>query len=324
MKRWLIIIIAIILVLLIAMLSEEGPKTPPVNGDGEMPDVPLGRYSNCDIVFTSDLHEIGIGEQGSELYCIKNDGSGLKRITNNNYFEFHADVSPTRQEIVTVTLFEKGSRDDELDKEAELVIWGFDGKMIKRLTNNNRPESVPHWSPDGEKIVFFAGEKVGKLNIYIINRDGTGERKLTSGGTDVDPSFNPEGEIIFSRGKKIMIMNGDGSNLNTLLELDIEPEDPIFIDSNTIAFEAKTSSEGNYGLGDYDIFLVNKDGSNLRDISNNDYADAMPQPVSNKLTFWRIQEGEAGTKIIIMDKDGSNQKSLITQVSNNQMPTGNN
>lgn len=286
----------------------------------------VARDENCDVVFTSDLHEVGIDEQGTELYCIKTDGTNLRRITNNNYFEFHADVSSTRNEIVTITLFEEGSNpNDELDKEAELVIWDFNGNIVKRLTTNTRPESVPHWSPDGEKIAFFAGEKVGKINIYIINRDGTNEKKLTSGGTDVDPSFTPEGEIVFSRGDKIMIMDTNGNNLRTLVELDIGPEDPIFIDSNTIVFESKTSAKGNYGYGDYDLYLINKDGTNLRDISNDVNVEAMAQPVGNNLlTFWSLREGESGTKIMIMDKDGSNKKDLLNQITNSQMPTGNN
>jgi Tol biopolymer transport system component len=331
-KLWLFLIIGvsvILLLLVIAMLSDD--KNAPDNNQNNNPleldeiqDSSLGTYPGCDIVFTSDLHSVGIGEQGSELYCIKKDGSNKKRITNNNYFEFHADVSPVRQEIVTVTLFEEGSdKNGELDTNSELIIWDFNGNIVKRLTNNNRPESVPHWSPDGEKVTFFAGNTIGKLNIYTINRGGTNEQKLTSGGVDVDPSFSPDGEIIFSRGKKIMIMNEDGSNLKTLAELEIDPEDPIFIDPNTIAFETKISNVGNYGLGDYDIYLINKDGTNLRDISQNNFVDALPQPIGNKITFWRIQEGKQGTQIVVMDFDGTNQQELPIQLSNNQMPTGN-
>lgn len=285
--------------------------------NGGMPNVPLGQYSNCDIIFTSDSHSVGIEEQGSELYCIKKDGSGLKRLTNNNYFEFHADVSPKRQEIVTVTLFETGKDPTgELDSNSELVIWDFNGNIVKELTNNNRVESVPHWSPDGEKIVFFAGNKVGDLNIYTINRDGTNEKKLTSGGVDVDPSYSPQGEIIFSRGDKIMIMNSDGSNLRTLAELEIDPADPIFIDSNTIAFESMEK-------GVYNIYLIEKDSNNLRKITSNSFHEAMPQPIGTQLTYWTIGDQEAGTGIWIMNKDGSDQKRLISEVTNSQMPTGN-
>lgn len=281
-------------------------------------------YKEGDIIFTSDLHNVGCDEQGYELYSIKKDGSGLRRITNNNYLEFHADVSPVRQEIVTVTLFERGSdANSELDKEAELVIWDFEGSIVRRLTDDKRPESVPHWSPDGEKIVFFAGYHPGSLNIYIINRDGTDERRLTNSGYDVDPSFTPEGDIIFSRGKKIMIMDQNGKNISVLADLEITPEDPVFIDKETIGFESKTGSKGNWGFGNYGIFLINRGGSGFKNITQDLYANAMPQPVGDKITFWRITD-KPGTEIMIMDKDGSNKKSLLTQISNNQMPTGNN
>lgn len=276
----------------------------------------LMSIGSCKIVFTSDLHQVSIGEQGSELYCMDTDGSNIKRITDNNVFEFHADVSPKRDEIVTVTLLEEGKdKTGELDSNAELIIWDFEGNIVKRLTNNNRPESVPHWSPDGEKITFFAGNSVGNLNIYTINRDGTNEKKLTSGGVDVDPSYSPSGEIIFSRGNKIMIMDGDGDNLRVLVELDITPEDAIFVGSK-IFFEANT--------GFFDIYSINKDGSNLKKLTDGDFHEAMPQPVGNKITYWTVGDKQAGTSIKIMSQDGSNQKDLISQITNSQMPTGNN
>ena len=284
----------------------------------------LGRYKECDIVFTSDFHDPGCPEQQYELYCIKEDGSGLRRITNNDYFEFHADVSPTRQEILTITLFEEGKdKGGEMDKNAEIVIWDFNGNIVKRVTNNQRTEAVPHWSADGEKIMFFVPEK-GNFNIYIIDRDGCNEKKLTSGKLDFDPAPSPNNEIIFARGKSLMLMNEDGSNLREIIELEHEPADPIFIDSNTIVFEIQPSKSGNYGYGDFDIFSVNKDGTGLKELSNNDYVDVMPQPTGNKITFWRIAEGQEGTQLMIMDKDGSNQKELLTEIANSQMPTGNN
>ena len=110
-KLFILIIIIGAIILAIALLS--GPSDNPYSHGPDFPDdysdSKPGHYAGCDIVFSSDLHSVGIGEQGSELYCIKKDGSNLRRITNNNYFEFHADVSPTRQEIATITLPSKGS-----------------------------------------------------------------------------------------------------------------------------------------------------------------------------------------------------------------------
>lgn len=332
LKKILIaLVIFIVFILLIAMLSDDGGSdkpsvtTPPktngqTNGDGgtttppptTLPPAP----ANCDIVFTSDLHQVAIGEQGSELYCMDSNGGNIKRITNNNYYEHHADVSPTRNEIVTTTLFTEGNVEHELDTNAEIVIWNFEGEMVKRLTNNARSENVPQWSPDGNKVTFHGGNSIGDLSIYVINRDGTNEQKLTDGGVDVDPSFSPTGEIVFSRGNKIMIMNDDGSNLRVLADLEIHPEDPIFADSNTIVFEAKVG-------GIYHIYSINKDGTNLQQLTDNNYHEAMPKPVGNKLVFWGHGDRPAGTNIWIMNKDGSGLKSIMEQVTNSQMPTGN-
>jgi Tol biopolymer transport system component len=82
------------------------------------------------------------------------------------------------------------------------------------------------WSPDGQQLVFS-----GFGALYIINRDGTGLRRLTIGGaasnpeTDYDPRFSPDGlQIAFVRriryfngsNTDVWAINADGTNLRQL------------------------------------------------------------------------------------------------------------
>lgn len=62
--------------------------------------------------------------------------------------------------------------------------------------------------------VTKAGEVLSSSSeIWIINRDGTGARQLTSGFTDAHPRFNPDGTLIaFTRDRDIWTVNADGSN----------------------------------------------------------------------------------------------------------------
>jgi len=76
----------------------------------------------------------------------------------------------------------------------------------------------PEWSPDGMKIVFARG-----VNIYVMNADGSGLRKLTDSqnrSPSARPSWSPDGtKIVFERiapGElffQIHTMNADGSDL---------------------------------------------------------------------------------------------------------------
>ena len=70
---------------------------------------------------------------------------------------------------------------------------------IRDLTNTPTVDNyLPRVSPDGTKIVF-SSNRDGEGDLYVINIDGTGERRLTTGGRDDgSASWSPDGtEIVF-------------------------------------------------------------------------------------------------------------------------------
>lgn len=51
--------------------------------------------------------------------------------------------------------------------------------------------SAPDWSPDGKELVYL--KRIGSdLNVYRAKSDGSGEKKLSSGGTWGSPKFSPQ------------------------------------------------------------------------------------------------------------------------------------
>ncbi len=64
-----------------------------------------------------------------------------------------------------------------------------DGSGQRRLTRNGARSVAPAWSPDGQRIAF---ERLG--DVYVIDADGTGERRLSQIGTH--PSWSPDGQKI--------------------------------------------------------------------------------------------------------------------------------
>src|SRR5438105_6855908 len=55
---------------------------------------------------------------------------------------------------------------------------------------------TPQWSPDGTQLVF-TGFSNGFTDLFIINRDGTGLRRLTSDKfADLHPAWSPDGKTI--------------------------------------------------------------------------------------------------------------------------------
>lgn len=85
-----------------------------------------------------------------------------------------------------------------------------------QLTNNNRTDMLPSYSPNDSRIVFVS-DRTGDYEIWIMNSDGGNDKQLTeSPGLDSFPCWSPDGnKIAFISGRSgelaLWIMNADGS-----------------------------------------------------------------------------------------------------------------
>ena len=88
-------------------------------------------------------------------------------------------------------------------KEKNLFTVNADGTAIQQLTNSDDEIALPVWSPDGKKLAYtkkfgagcepFTG---GPFGMYLINSDGSGNRRIDSDGRSFAPSFSPDGKTI--------------------------------------------------------------------------------------------------------------------------------
>lgn len=89
--------------------------------------------------------------------------------------------------------------DGPLTLEPQPVALALDGSGLRRLADDGES---PVYSPDGSKIALlrrsddFGGEGVEDLDLYVLNADGTGMRRLTHtpGLPELFPSWDPSGE----------------------------------------------------------------------------------------------------------------------------------
>jgi Tol biopolymer transport system component len=74
------------------------------------------------------------------------------------------------------------------------------------------------WSPDGQQIAFAlvirAISDIERVNIMVMQSDGSGLRQLTHSDADTDPAWSPDGKLIAYRsyGIVLMRMQPDGSS----------------------------------------------------------------------------------------------------------------
>lgn len=84
------------------------------------------------------------------------------------------------------------------DLQPVVTVADAELSQVRRLV----PGSDPAWSPDGTRIAFSRASDDGSTGVWVVNADGTGERRLTVNprGLDEAPSWSPDGRtIVFSR-----------------------------------------------------------------------------------------------------------------------------
>jgi TolB protein len=121
----------------------------------------------------------------------------------------------------------------------------------------------PAWSPDSKQITFDAKVE-GKWAILVMNADGSGLRKLTSGTTsDFASSWSPDGRLIAFASRQggetdIHVMNADGSGRRALAAHAGEDTYPRFSpDGSLLAFRAVRS-------GRSELYVMRPDGTEIR------------------------------------------------------------
>jgi TolB protein len=98
-------------------------------------------------------------------------------------------VSPGGKHIA-VSMDEEG--------QSDIFLMTLEGEIVSNLTNHWADEVSPVWSPDGSMITFVSN-RTGAPQIYIMNKDGSGTRRVTyAGGYNSTPSFGPGGMLAFS------------------------------------------------------------------------------------------------------------------------------
>ena len=125
----------------------------------------------------------------SQIYVMKSDGTGAKRLTNvNNGDACGPAWSPDGKKIAYYTFAQA-----QPSRNPEIWIMDPDGSNPKKLTEHGMD---PTWSPDGRQIAF-ASHRDGIFQIYAMNSDGSNVRRLTkSNAESSNPAWAPDGGAI--------------------------------------------------------------------------------------------------------------------------------
>ncbi len=243
---------------------------------------PDGRW----IAFHSDRS----GRQA--IYVMDTSGNNLRQLTNLGFNEVTPKWSPDGEWI---TFAAEPERDN-----SEIYVMRKDGSSMKRLTTIPGDDSHPSWSRDGKKIIFNSPRSTPDPTVawnkqhhevYEMNPDGTGVRKLTSGKTVITyPCYSPDGKRIVYRkvvdeagynwdlsasvrNSEVFVANADGSNEVNVTKNAAFDGWPVWSpDDNWILFASNRAGPANVGA----LYVVRPDGSGVRKVSSGSMSYAQP------------------------------------------------
>ncbi|MEP1306009.1 MAG: hypothetical protein ABJK11_00720 [Balneola sp.] len=219
------------------------------------------------------------------LYEMKWDGTEIRKITDYLVHDSWFSSRNNGTEFVISI-----NKDDDYETR-DLYIINKDGDILSQLTNDDFQNTDAYFSPDGKHIAFRSNRSEFD-ELYIINDDGTGLRQVTDypredlTARDWEYHAGPPQWVDANRITYISKQNNNYSIFSiSPLGTDFEQLTP---DSTSNGF---LSNEGWHSwsrddslivfnatnrLGNYDIYIMKSDITNLRKLTETGWYDQAP------------------------------------------------
>ena len=190
-----------------------------------------------------------------------------------------------------------------------------DGSDAHPVTRGRGPKFDPSWAPGGREIVYRDSRHGINRNdeIYVIGSDGGHPRNITrSPENEWSPAWSPDGGLIAYFAGEVWAMRPDGTHAHAITR--VEGEYPAWSSDGTrLAF---MSAEPNArGIDpNYDVFVVNRDGSRLRQLTTWPGEDGYPawSPDGRRIAFSSTHGSPGPTRYLlyVMNADGSHKRRI--------------
>ena len=279
------------------------------------------------------------GHACDQIYTMKTDGSDVRMISSGLGRTTCAHFTPDGQSIVYASTHLGGPECPPVPGREQGYVWpiydsydifrvNIDGTGLTRLTSTPGYDAEATIAKDGG--IVFTSVRDGDMEIYSMNGDGSDVRRLTNRpGPDGGPFFSADGSKIVWRGRtlqpgaeldsyfsllkqgiwrptalELFVMDRDGSNVQQVTNTGVGANwAPFFTPDGTKIIYG--SNAKNPRGNNFDIFLIDVDGTGLEQITFFDGFDGFPMfsPDGTKLVFGsnRNQAKEGDTNVFIAD-----------------------
>ena len=246
-----------------------------------------------------------------EVYIADYDGANQRRVTATHTLNITPVWAPDGKSIA-YTSYRRGYQDI-------FVSYIYEGRMETPADGSwSRQNYLPIFSPDGTKIAFTS-TRDGNPEIYVMNRDGSGIRRLTDNpAIDVTPTWSPSGNQIAwtsdrTGNPQVYVMNADGTGQRRITtsgycDRPTWSPDPF----NEIAYAMRTG-------GGFDVMVFSFASGESRRITDGIGSNESPafSPNGRHIAFASTRLGKQ--QIFTIARDGNDLRQ-ITREGNNGYP----
>jgi TolB protein len=250
-----------------------------------------------------------------EIYIVDYDGANPRRITNTTTLNITPVWSPDNQTIAYTSFRPSGQFGVFRDIVFSFITTG--DRKTPAEGSPSKQNELPMFSPDGSKVAFTS-YRDGNPEIYVMNRDGSGLRRMTNNpAIDTTPTWSPSGNQVAwvsdrTGAPHIYVMNVDGTGQRQMIGEYCDRPTWSSGQFNEIAYAART------GPG-YDIKLYSVSSGETKRLTDGIGSNESPafSPNGRHIAFTSTRNGKI--QIFTVDRTGENLRQ-ITREGNNKFP----
>jgi TolB protein len=236
------------------------------------------------------VYERNVRNGPTRLFKIHPDGTGRTALsgtcTGNCVFDADGAFSPDGTRIAFARVF--GAHGKCCFRGGPLFVMDADGTQPQQVTQQRIPlatqrydDSGPQWSPDGTRLVFERYDtKRDKHAICTVRLDGSDLRRLTPWTLDAGdhPDWSPDGRWILFHSNEphragtqdnVFLIHPNGTGMHRITHTfgdHFEWLSSSFSPDGTMITVSRYPGHGK--AGNADVYVMNVDGSDLRDVTN--------------------------------------------------------
>lgn len=221
-----------------------------------------------------------------QIYIINRDGSNLKAITDDKGFNNFRPAMAIDGSILIVS-----------DREVKPKIYSIDpdGGSVTKLTDGDSYSDYP--SPLDDGTILYMSNQVSKWEIWKMNADGTNKKRVTNMSVKPTSLTSMPSYVRDTFLRNPGLDDGFASRRNISL-------------NNTLISKAVFTARDKDG--DLEIFRINTDGTDLRNLTQMPGVDSSPVITRNgKIAFTSDRDGTFD--VWLMDADGYNPVNLTKE-----------